>query len=164
MKCGEGLVIKHQKQKELLKTIDQVNRLLRRISINNSHHGRSTYRLLSIIDELKVIDTRELAERLDIRPSSLNERLAQLESGNLIQRYRDESDQRSFNVELSSLGKEHLSKLILDQEHFEQSLEEILDDDKTVILIELLRKLVEGLRPLTEQNDHHDHKRKHHHR
>ena len=151
----------YQTQEKMLASLDRVMRLLKRCPTSRSRHGRGVYRLLTIINENKNTSTRDLAELLDVRPSSLNERLVLLEQEELIRRERDLSDQRVFLVELLPKGKQHLNTIIQEQRKFNEELGKILTIEESETLILLIDKLALGLEPLTATTD--DHKRRHHH-
>lgn len=76
------------------------------------HHGphhmppMAGGRLLSILKENPNLSSRELAELLDIRPSSLTELLARLEQEQLVSRTPDENDRRIIRISLTEKGAE----------------------------------------------------------
>lgn len=152
--------MEYQTQEKVLASFDRVMRLLKRCPTSRSRHGRGVYRLLTIINENKKTSTRDLAELLDVRPSSLNERLVILEQEELIKRDRDLSDQRVFLVELLPKGKQHLDKIIQEQLKFNEELGKILTIEESETLVLLTEKLAKGLEPLTTTDET---KRRHHH-
>jgi DNA-binding MarR family transcriptional regulator len=101
-----------------------------------------------------------LAELLDVRPSSLNERLVLLEQEELIRRERDPNDQRVFLVELLPKGKQHLDTIIQEQRKFNEELGKILTKEESETFVFLTEKLAKGLEPLTTTEEK---KRRHHH-
>ena len=151
----------YQTQEKMLASLDRVMRLLKRCPTSRSRHGRGVYRLLTIINEANNTSTRDLAELLDVRPSSLNEQLVLLEQEELIRRERDLNDQRVFLVELLPKGKQHLATIIQEQQKFNEELGKILTKEESETLVFLTEKLAKGLEPLTTTTD--DNKRRHHH-
>ena len=150
----------YQTQEKMLASLDRVMRLLKRCPTSRSRHGRGVYRLLTIINETNNTSTRDLAELLDVRPSSLNERLVLLEQEELIRRERDPNDQRVFLVELLPKGKQHLDTIIQEQRKFNEELGKILTKEESETFVFLTEKLAKGLEPLTTTEEK---KRRHHH-
>ncbi len=150
----------YQTQEKMLASLDRVMRLLKRCPTSRSRHGRGVYRLLTIINETNNTSTRDLAELLDVRPSSLNERLVLLEQEELIRRERDPNDQRVFLVELLPKGKQHLDTIIQEQRKFNEELGKILTKEESETFVFLTEKLAKGLEPLTITEEK---KRRHHH-
>ena len=133
----------------MLSALDRVMRLMRRIPTKQKNNiGRGVYRLLTRIQNNPGISTRELANRMEIRPSSLNERLSKLEEAELITRTRDENDQRVFIVNLLPKGEEHLDLINEEREIFNQSISQILSTEEANQLTELVNKLSNGIEAL----------------
>ena len=134
----------------MLASLDRVMRLLRRGHSNNSHGGRSVYRMLAIIQRHEGISTRELAERLDMRPSSLNEKLVDLEQDELIRRTRNEHDQRIFMIQLQAKGIEQLEAIKQERVAFNTKVAGILSETEAMELSKLATKLSDGLEELMQ--------------
>lgn len=135
---------------EMLASLDRVMRLLRRRPAKDTNLGRGVYRLLSMIQKQEGISTRELASQLEIRPSSLNERLVRLEADQIISRERDDHDQRVFLVRLLPAGEEHLQRIHAERKQFNESVSHILTKDEMCHLIELANKLADGIEALND--------------
>lgn len=135
----------------MLASLDRVMRLLRRRPAGSQHVGRGVYRLLRSIQEKGEISTRELADLLDVRPASLNEKLAVLEEKEMVLRERDPRDQRSFLVRLLPHGEAHLEKIRQERKIMNQSIGAILSPDESELLICLTGKLADGLEELTQR-------------
>ena len=134
----------------MLASLDRVMRLLRRGHSNNSHGGRSVYRMLAIIQRHEGISTRELAERLDMRPSSLNEKLVDLEHEQLIRRMRNEHDQRIFMIQLQAKGLEQLEAIKQERFAFNTKVAGILSEAEAMELSKLATKLSDGLEEMMQ--------------
>lgn len=137
-------------REEMLAALDRVMRLLRRNPSGergegHRHGGRGAHRVLHMLQTGGEVSTRVLAERLDIRPSSLNERLVRLEQEGLIVRRRDPQDQRTFLVALLPEGEAHLQEMKAHRAAREARLEGILDADEMAQLTALVQKLADGL-------------------
>ncbi len=133
------------KQEGMIESLDRVMRLLRRRAHNRLHTGRGVYRLLRIVQNHPAISTRELAEMLDVRPSSLNERLVALESEEMIIRNRDADDQRVFTVSILPKGIEHLEEVASARSEFHEVLKSILSEEETEQFQYLAAKFADGL-------------------
>ena len=134
----------------MLASLDRVMRLLRRGHSTNSHGGRSVHRMLAIIQRHEGISTRELAELLDMRPSSLNEKLVDLEHDELILRTRNEHDQRIFMIQLQAKGLEQLEAIKQERVAFNTKVAGILSEAEAMELSKLATKLSDGLEEMMQ--------------
>jgi len=139
------------REEAMLNSIDRVMRLLRRRPQDKQHLGRGVYRLLRRINENEGITTRELAESLGMRTSSLNERLSRLEQENIISRERDSKDQRIFIVKLNEGGVALLNELNEERRQMNSFIGKILTDEEIETMTKLTIKLGDGLTLVTEQ-------------
>lgn len=99
------------------------------------------------------IATRELAETLNLRPSSLNERLVKLESEEIIERYKNPLDQRIYLVKLTSKGTEFLNELKDEREKLNEKIGDILEENEIEKLTLLANKLGNGLSQLSMESE-----------
>lgn len=106
--------------------------------------------MLAIIQKHELISTRELAELLDMRPSSLNEKLVDLEKDELISRTRNENDQRIFMIQLNTKGVEQLEAIKQERISFNSKVAGILSEDEAIQLSKLAMKLSDGLEELMQ--------------
>lgn len=130
---------------ELISSLDRVMRLLRRRPQKDQSFGRGTFRILRIIEKEGEISTKRLAEKLEIRTSSLNEKLPKLEEELFIERKRDEKDQRVFVVSLLEKGQKHLEEIREDRRDFLNSFPGVLSEEEIIELKRLLDKLASGM-------------------
>ena len=135
----------------MLASLDRVMRLLRRRPAGKQHVGRGVYRILSVVHEHDKISTRELAELLDMRSSSLNEKLARLEHEGMLLRERDPSDQRIYLVKLELKGQEHLEDIKEERVKLERAINTILTEKDTKTMIQISQKLADGLEKLIHE-------------
>ncbi|AIE60331.1 MarR family winged helix-turn-helix transcriptional regulator [Bacillus methanolicus] len=87
----------------------------------------------------------ELAEKLDVRPSTMSQMIDRLQLAGLVHRYQDINDARARIVRLTDSGKERIQRLKdtrtqLLAEPFQQ-----LDEDEQATLVELMEKLASFL-------------------
>jgi len=97
---------------------------------HRAEHKRSLFfgqsKLLQLIAKNEGIIQRDLAEQMDMRPSSMTEALGRLEQLNLILRKRDEKDQRSMHIYLTNKGKEIVEDAIRSEEEFMKKFTDIV--------------------------------------
>lgn len=93
-----------QEQHEWLDALLHLMRLMRRGSGQNRDLPRSVYHLLRVVMDEGSIRTSELAQRLDIRPSSLTELLHRAQAHELITRERDPDDSRAYRIRATPGG------------------------------------------------------------
>jgi DNA-binding MarR family transcriptional regulator len=136
----------------MLAKLDLVMRLLRRRPVGKQRLGRGVYRLLNRIREHEGISTRELADSLGMRPSSLNEKLASLEKEEIIIRERDQKDQRVFIVKLQPKGVELYDEIIAERQNMNEAIGRILSEEEMKTFTSLAEKLAEGLEKRAEES------------
>ncbi|WP_334138129.1 MarR family winged helix-turn-helix transcriptional regulator [Corynebacterium variabile] len=68
-------------------------------------------RVLGILALQSPLPQKNLAFMLGVRPQSLSELIAKLETAGLVTRERDENDRRSFLIELTDAGREAASEI-----------------------------------------------------
>ena len=132
-------------QEQLMEQLHRVMRFLRRGADGAAHRGGRLLRTLEPLEQRGEMATRELAEVLDVRPSSLNEMLSRLEQDGMVVRRRDQQDQRVFLVQLTARGGECLKALRAALREKEDWLSEILNREEAEQLLALCRKLSDGL-------------------
>ncbi|SHH85374.1 DNA-binding transcriptional regulator, MarR family [Sporobacter termitidis DSM 10068] len=106
-----------------------------------AHPGQ--WRVLSFLAANGATAQRELLEAVQIRPASLSELLAKLESKGLITRAKDEDDKRSAVVELTALGRAVIDENAGRQQSFAAELFSPLSAEEQEQLAGLLDKLVQ---------------------
>ncbi len=146
----EAEAVDLQGEPDLISDLDRVMRLLRRRPRGAGHGGRGTHRMLRLIAQQPGLSTRELADRMEIRPSSLNEKLSQLEASGWIRRHRDPRDQRVFLVDLESAGEDQIEAARAQRGSLNQTIREILSPEEIRDMSRLARRLAEGLDRLVE--------------
>lgn len=94
---------------DLFVAVMRLNRQMIRFAHKNVILGRGMHHaqanLLSMIASLDGPTQRDLAEEMDVRPSSMTEMLGRLEQSGWIRRVQDENDQRVLRVYLTDAGK-----------------------------------------------------------
>lgn len=139
-------------EENMLAALDRVMRTLRRRPAGKQRLGRGNYRLLKVIAENPNSATRVLADQLGMRTSSLNERLAHLETEGVITRQRDEKDQRIFVVNIAAQGEEMLKALRIERSQMNQVIETILTEEEMITMTRIANKLSNGLKEINVEN------------
>lgn len=115
------------------------------------HHGphhmppMAGGRLLSILKENTSLSSRELAELLDIRPSSLTELLTKLEQEQLVARTPDENDRRIIRVSLTEKGAEREAQITAERDAHLEKFSACFTDEEAAQFCELCDKLAAHL-------------------
>lgn len=120
------------------------------------YHGQA--KLLVEISKNDGASQRELAEKLDVRPSSMTEMLSKLENNGFIFRKQDQKDQRVSHIHLTDEGKKIVEEVEKSKDEFEKNFFSALTEDEREQLLLLIEKLCSGL----ENDDNNGHKMFHH--
>lgn len=95
---------------DLQEHLMRLARMMRRSQGGERHISRSGIMLLKVVLEEEGIRTSELAQRLDIRPSSLTDLLKSMEESGDITREKDERDSRVIRVYATEQAKAALAR------------------------------------------------------
>ncbi|WP_195263414.1 MarR family winged helix-turn-helix transcriptional regulator [Clostridium sp. 1001275B_160808_H3] len=154
---------------ELYDAMQKLNRYMHRSrhkamkSKDGIHHGKMM--LLALISENDGIIQRDLAEMIDMRPSSMTEMLSSLEKNSLIKREQDEKDRRIMHVYLTEAGKSSLEEVENINDNLSNSIFNCLtveEKEKMLGIINKVNKNLESLNNIGEDDDkcgegHHGH-------
>lgn len=124
---------------------------------------RGQHRVLGVLAKEGTLIQSQLAEILDIRPSSLTELLSKLEERGLITRTPDESDKRVTNVSLTEAGKQAVEGRDESDDDLLNSLFEGLTDEELDQLSGLFDKLNASLKEKLPDRDERPDGFHHHH-
>lgn len=134
---------------ELYRALHRLNRQMYRAYHRGGHGRGGVHRgqanLLLLILQNDGANQRDLAELLDVRPSSMTEMLARLEQSNLVVRKQDEKDQRVMHIFLTEEGKAVAEKIAESKDDVAGSFFSALADDEQEQLLSLINKLCAGL-------------------
>lgn len=135
---------------DLTAHISYLTVLLRRTDMLRGH-GRRGFggeirsgqgRVLGILALQSPLTQKNLAFMLGVRPQSLSELVAKLESKGLVMRQRDESDRRSFLIELTDAGREAASEI--DSMTAEDPFDVLSDEERTTFA-DLTQKVISSI-------------------
>lgn len=158
---------------ELYDAMQRLNRYMHRSrhKVMKSKDGihRGKMKLLALISENDGIIQRDLAEMLDMRPSSLTEMLSNLEKNSLIKREQDGNDRRIMHVYLTEAGKEELEEVTRVNSKLSNSIFNCLTIEEKEVMLGMINKVnknLESLNNIDENDDkcggvHHGHRGHH---
>lgn len=109
-------------------------------------------RPLSILADNEGASSRELAELLDIRPSSLTEMLVRLESEGLIARTTDSEDRRVTRVSLTDKGRELAAKMKSEHEQRVARVNACFTDEEAAAFCRMCERLAAHLETLAKED------------
>jgi len=115
-------------------------------------------RLLSILKENNNVTSRELAELLDIRPSSLTEILTRLEKDELLTRTADPGDKRVSRVALTEKGEKLEAEMAAEHTARLEKFAACFTDEEAASFCEMCERLsahLENLDGEPGRNGHH---------
>ncbi len=116
---------------------------------SGSHHSRGGLgdnRLLTVIMQNNRASSRELAEIIDVRPSSLTEMLNRLEAKKFIRRFRDEQDSRIIHVELTDEGISHMNEASDNNRRLHEQISGCLNNDEQKTFMAYCQRLMDTLK------------------
>jgi len=116
------------------------------------HASHSEMKLLNILKAEDAINARDLAERLDIRPSSLSEALDRLEKRGVIERSRDEKDSRVYWIKLTESGRNEMENHFEEHNKARLEIEECLTEEEKKTFLLICEKLSTHLISLTSNS------------
>jgi DNA-binding MarR family transcriptional regulator len=119
-----------------------------RSSVDNDDHGhgnRGQLRLLQLLEDQDGLTNAEIAEKLDIRPSSVSALVKKLEEADFIERHESASDKRVSQIFLTEDGRQFIHGTRAFKDEFSESCFASLSADEQAQLRDLLTKLIGGL-------------------
>lgn len=92
------------------------------------------------------ISQKELAERMNVKESSVARLLDRMERDGLVERLRSEDDKRVTNLVLTEKGRQHRTELLPEGERFEKLLHKNISDEEMQIFTKVLSKMVNNIK------------------
>ncbi len=156
------------KTNELYSALRRLNRQMYRVAHRKGRGKDGLYQgqesLLILILQNDGASQRDLAEQLDVRPSSMTEMLTKLKQHDLILRKQDETDQRVVHIHLTEAGRVLAESLAEGKDTFTKSFFCALTEEEQEQLFVLINKLCAGLEATEDTHGkiHHKHGAAHH--
>ena len=140
---------------------DNLFNALRRLNRQMHRHGhrmmpprsglhRGQMHLLLLISQNDGIIQRDLAEQMDLRPSSLTEMLVNLEQNSLIVRKQDEKDRRVIHVYLTDAGKTSIEGFVQANDKLSASIFNCLTRSEIEKMLEIANKINANLEEMDD--------------
>lgn len=153
---------------ELYDAIQKLNRYIHRSKHKamKSKDGiqRGKMKLLALVSKNDGIIQRDLADILDMRPSSLTEILASLEKSSLVRREQDEKDRRIMHVYLTEAGKIALDEVANINSNLSDLIFNCLTIEEKETMLNLVNKVNKNLESLSNLDEADDKCGENHHK
>lgn len=141
---------------ELFNVLHRLMRLIHRSAHRSMRQRGGLYHqqahLLHLVAKNDGSNQRDLAEQMDVRPSSMTEMLTKLEQAGLITRKQDEQDQRVMRIYLTDAGKQAAEQSALAGDDFVDAFFNGLTEEEKAQMLALLEKLCQGLEANVDLN------------
>lgn len=102
------------------------------------------------------ISQKELADRMNVKESSIARLLDRMERDELVERIKNENDKRITNLRLTDKGKKYRIKLLPEGEKFEQLLYKNISDEEMQVFTTVLYKMVNNIKEVNEEECIHE--------
>ncbi len=142
---------------ELYRALHRLNRQMHRsyhregYGRDGIYHGQAN--LLLLIYQNDGASQRDLAEQLDVRPSSMTEMLTKLEQNKLLVRKQDDKDQRIMRIYLTDEGKTTAEKIGGSKDASAKSFFSALTEEEQEQLLILIEKLCASLEDAEDSHE-----------
>ncbi len=135
---------------------DAIQRLGRNIKRKSSPtmpdtYGRAQGKTLRLIERNDGIVANDLALLLDIRPSSLTQKLNMLEQDGNIMRVRDRRDARVVHIHITEQGREALEMRDKERDKIKRDFSDCLSEDEKEMFCVLCDRLSDSLEKIREE-------------
>lgn len=144
---------------DLTERLTRLAMMLRRVDM--AGHGGRTFggmragqgRVLHILTLQSPMPQKELAYMLGVRPQSLSEVIGKLEASGLVERRRDDTDRRTFIVDITEEGRSAASEIPESDDPFD-----VLSEDEQAQFADMLDRVSAAvLEKLPERPEHPGH-------
>lgn len=129
---------------KLLKQMEAVSDVARTLFLQNNQRFDGQQQVINILGSEDGMTQGNLAELLDIRPSSLAELLKKLEKSGAVERIEDENDKRIKRVFLTEKGRERIVTNANIREDLSAQFFAGLTSEEQIELSNYLDKIMEG--------------------
>jgi DNA-binding MarR family transcriptional regulator len=126
------------------------------------HRGQT--HLLLLISQNNGARQKDLAEQMDVRPSSMTEMLIKMEQAGLITRKQDEHDQRIMRIFLTEAGEKAAEQSTITTLDLTTTLFNCLTTEEQCQMLALIKKLGTSIEAIDGSEAHHNHHHGPHHK
>lgn len=134
-----------KEHRDVIGSVMKLMRTLRRTQKSEKNESRGAVRLLRILEKEDGLTSRELAERVEIRPASLTERLNLLEADGIVKRVPDDRDQRKVRIFIQEEGHRIIEKSKALRQMENDHINEVLTEDEQEAFCAICEKLTKSL-------------------
>ncbi len=99
------------------------------------------WRIMRILNQYELLESHQLADKACILKPSLTGILKRMIEQNLIQKIKDQNDQRVYRISLTEFGKASFDTHVLEMEQSYRNIQEQFGIEKMKQLMELLNEL-----------------------
>lgn len=131
--------------KNILDTIHLLSRSLRRRGTKGEGHHRGGFRIIRLLQKEGPMHASELAQKLEIRGSSLSEALDRLQEREMIERNTDSNDKRKVIVSLTSKALEKFESRTNKKDEQLEKILSVLSAEEQQEYIRLSQKIIDAL-------------------
>lgn len=107
----------------------------------NETSFRGQGRLVYLLANHENVSQRELARLAHVKPGSISEVLERLEKGQIINRWRDDTDRRVVRVRLTATGRTLYQENLASRQRFERELLRTVTDEERQVFIKVIQKI-----------------------
>lgn len=140
-----------EQNRDVIGSAMKLMRTLRRKENPAKHESRGAGRLLRLLQENDGMSSRELADRMGIRPASLTEMLNRLEADGILTRQPDPADQRRNRIFIQEKGYALLKKMKAVRQTEREHINHSLTFEEQAQFVALCEKLTKSLEDLRQQ-------------
>jgi DNA-binding MarR family transcriptional regulator len=166
-----GFLMNTTTQTQLYNALSRLSRQMHRVEHHMAHSDvlprqkvhRGQTHLLLLISQKAGASQKDLAEQMDVRPSSMAELLLKMEQADLITRKQDENDQRIMRIFLTEAGKKAAEQSTATTLDLTTTLFNCLTAEEQEQMLLLIQKLSINLSAIGEFDEHHVHLHEKHH-
>lgn len=96
--------------------------------------------------------SKDLAEKLDIRPSSLSEALDRLQEKELITRSTDENDKRKVIVSLTDKAVDRMNKRRENKDEYQTLLASAISEEEQAEFVRIGNKIIDAIKNANKED------------
>lgn len=134
---------------QLFQALFRLNRQMHRMAHrgmqgrNELHRGQAY--LLKLVSQNDGASQRDLAEQMDVRPSTMTELISKMEAAGMLLRKQDEKDQRVMRIYLTEQGKKFVGQSNDFSDEFADSVFDSLSEEEKAQMLAIVEKLCTDL-------------------
>ena len=139
----------------VLETVMRISRSMKRNHPRmkgGEHRHRGGFRIIRVLAKEGPMPSKDLAEKLDIRPSSLSEALDRLQEKELITRNTDESDKRKVIVSLTDKAVDRMNKRRENKDEYQTLLASAISEEEQAEFVRIGNKIIDAIKNANKED------------